>query len=351
MDKRLPRILIYDTPNMNIGATRIFAHGLYQDLAQLELDVHYGIKDNISDFDIVVYGKNQRQALYKDNTSKIKGLIQPSDFSNQLLNESLLADFWIVGSYEEMDYYLQYKSNIAVYPLIERYKTEKKTHKEKKHIIIGYHGNKKHLEELSPDLCAALEEVSRKHDIRLRAVYDIATLGMWQKNRPHIAIEDVQWSLETLPSQILSMDIGIVPLLTHMHRPFSILIRKFMRLIRPEMDASTQDYLLQFKNNTNPGRCFVFQQFGIPVVAELSPSASAAIPNEQYGYTAYSQAGWFRALDHLCSSAALRNTISDNAHAFFSSTWNTDAHIPKIVSMIEMLWKRRNTAIGMKSKP
>ncbi len=350
MNKQLPRILIYDGPSMNTGSTRIFAYGLYQDLARLGLNIDYGIRE-ISSYDVVVYGKNHKDALTKDNTSKIKGLIQPTDFNGHLLDESLQADFWVVGSYEEHDYYLQYKMDTVVLPLIERYKVERKQHEEKKTIIIGYHGNKQHLEGFSPALCAALKKISRKYDIRLRAVYDIATLGMWKKNRPRIAIEDTQWSLETLPAQVLSMDIGIVPLLTHIPKHFSIPLRKAMRLLRPEAGAYAQDYLLQFKNNTNPGRCFVFQQFGIPVVAELSPSACAAIPNEQYGYIAHSQAGWVRALDLLCSSAVLRNAIADNAHAFFSTVWDTKYHIPKIVSMIEKLWEQYNVSnCGEKTK-
>ena len=335
-----PRILIYDTDNLSVGSTRVFSYGLFKDLCSLGINVDYGISESHFEYDVVIYGKNQWNML-ANSSAKVKGLIQPSDNSRKQIQYSKYADFWIVGSYDELDYYLKYKNNILFFPLIEKYNPKTKIHEDKECIIIGYHGNKEHLENFSPELISSLEWLSLHHPIKLHAIYDIANVGYWKKSRPDIEIVDIQWSMSTLHKEFLEIDIGIVPILTHIPNVLSRWTKRFSRFYTHRLNKSNRecDYLLQYKNNSNPGRIFVFQQFGIPVVAELSPAACTAIPTEEYGYVAYSKEGWCHAFSLLCNSSALRNTVAHNAYTFFTTTLDTLRYSHKILNEVLRLWR------------
>lgn len=327
-------ILIYADDDLSIGSNRIFAFNLYQDLLSLGLKVDCGTNFDPTKYDCVIYGKGKTKNLKFDQTSKIKGLIQPTDFSKKLLEESLCADFWIVRSYDEMDHYLSYKKEIFLFPLIERYKISRKYHEDKDEIIIGYHGNKLHLETLSPNIVSALEKISSNYKIRFKAIYDIKKLGLWHKSRPKINIQDIQWTFENMNEFLSSVDIGITPFLSPMPIFYKAIAHSFTRLFYPNIGFNPQNIFLHYKNTTNAGRIFVFQQAGIPVVAELCPAATSAIPNEQYGFIAYETEGWFRAIELLCKDALLRNKISQNAYTFFSTTHDIISFSKKIANKL-----------------
>jgi len=108
------------------------------------------------------------------------------------------------------------------------------------------------------------------------------------------------------------VDIGIVPALL------------------PNLDLSQQpsdrvlnqhptDYSLTFKGTSNLGRAFVFFQYGIPVVADMIPSALQVIRNEEEGFVCYSSAAWFDALYRLCASSGLRERIGKKMLERFES--------------------------------
>lgn len=329
MCKTRPKILVCDDPeSLDVGSTRVFSHSIFCKLGEKRWNIDFGLKPE-KEYDIVIFGKNQRKRLLAVEERKITGLVNPSDATPELLDISLKADFWITGSYGERDYYLRYKENIVVWPLIEAYAKELKKHRQVSPVVIGYHGNQEHLEQFSPALISSFERLASQRDIVLRAVYNIRDLGKWRKNRPNIPIEDVQWSLESLPEQILSMDIGIAPMLSHM---------------KPPTVFGDRDYHLSFKNSTNPGRIFVFQQFGIPVVAEYSPAALAAIPHEIYGFVACSEQGWHRGLSALCEDVSLRTAIAADAFNYFSTVWNTDFAVSRLSFLLEELWLERRNA-------
>ena len=56
------------------------------------------------------------------------------------------------------------------------------------------------------------------------------------------------------------------------------------------------DYLIRFKNTSNAGRCFVFHQLNIPVVAELLPSHFHILGNPENGFLTSSEESWYQSL-------------------------------------------------------
>ena len=317
MDKSL-RILVYDSDDLSVGSTRVFSYGIYRDLKELGFSVHYGILDDTDGFDIVIYGKNYKNILCRDTTSHIKIQIQPSDLTDKYLSQCLKADYWIVGSYEELDYYAKYNIPIFYYPLLEKFNLPSRNISSTDEIIISYHGNKQHLESLSPPLIAALEKISSKFDIKFHAIYDVQKLGIWKKSRPDINIKDIQWNIDTIITEIVNSDIGIVPFSTPIPNLLASFTKKITGLLLPHTGAHVQDYLLQFKKCTNPGRIYLFQQCKVPVIAEISTAACSAIQNEDYGFIVYSYDGWMRALNILCSNKEKRKEIAENSFKYVS---------------------------------
>jgi glycosyltransferase involved in cell wall biosynthesis len=69
------------------------------------------------------------------------------------------------------------------------------------------------------------------------------------------------------------------------------------------------NFIMRFKETTNNGRAYVFAQYGIPVVADMTPSSCALFGESEYGYVAYSTNQWFNALQRLAQDMGLRRKM------------------------------------------
>ena len=81
------------------------------------------------------------------------------------------------------------------------------------------------------------------------------------------SIDFNNWSVKNIVKFMNSIDIGVVP-------NNKILENKFDDF---NNGLYFSDYTLRFKNKSNPGRAFVYIQFGIPVIADLTPSMHLCI--------------------------------------------------------------------------
>ena len=81
------------------------------------------------------------------------------------------------------------------------------------------------------------------------------------------------------------------------------------------------DYCFRFKNKSNAGRCFVFHQLGIPVIADLTPSNFHIMGDNKNGYLVMSKNGWLKAM-HKLADPEHRNEIAKNAKSIFESLYN-----------------------------
>lgn len=303
-------IVFCDSKDNNIGSTRIWVNNLSEWLKDFGEDVVIlkNYKDLISykkNKDIVIFGKNEKpEKILNFSKQKEKiGLINPSlEFIKKKFRSKV--DFIIVGSLEERDFWLDYYKAVFIFPLIEKNFTKKKIHQDKKEIIFGYHGNLKHLQEMNSEIIKALEEFSKEREIILKVIYN-KKLGKWNKNRPKIKIEEKSWNFDTLENELLTCDVGIVP---------GIINKK-------SIFKKKSDYLIKFKNKSNSGRCFVFHQLNIPVIADFNPSNFHILGNIKCGFVANSFGGWINAMRFL-SIAENRKNVANEASKEFSKYYN-----------------------------
>jgi hypothetical protein len=196
-------------------------------------------------------------------------------------------------------------------------------HTKKEEIIICYHGNKEHLEQLSQEIISSLELINTEKQIRLKAIYNIKQYGLWTKNCPRIKIDHIQWNINSIQDEINSSDIGICPglspLLDSVKKPLLYLSKIFSA----KKLGNQNDYLTRFKVTSNAGRAFVFHQLGIPVISDIFPDAYHILQDHNCGYLAHNTNSWVYALRRLSRSHQHRQFISDSAREQFNAKYNT----------------------------
>jgi glycosyltransferase involved in cell wall biosynthesis len=237
-------------------------------------------------YDTAIFMSPDSEVKYaKSINPKIKCIIFDPKTNN--LEDVRLADELIVSSIEQREFFLKYNQNIKIYymfpdtgkPFFHLMKLEK--------IMVGYHGNKKHLEE-AKELMEALDEIP---NIEFMAYYNIKKFGLWTKNLPKkCPVNHVQWTGEW--NELTWCDIGVVPSL------------------KPTWKL-TNDYVSRYKYSNNPGRIWVFSQLGIPVIADFTPSSCQIIKDGHNGLLVGTKEGWVRAIKMLFD-VELRNKLSYN---------------------------------------
>lgn len=328
-----------------LGSNRIYIDNLSKWIAEKKITVvkSRNIKPN---FDVYILSKysNLKDILHIRNINPDKkvlcGLVHPTNltFSGKKLLKQV--DFIIVGSVEEKDFYKNFKKNVIRFPQLEDIKFKKKFHKFKKIINIGYHGNLEHLEEMSSSTKRALERISNKYKIKLTVIYD-QSLGRWVKGRPNINIEEINWSFNNLLKHVSQFDIGIVPCTNNFFLDKANgkmdLFSFFVKYFSGGKNRRINDYILRFKVTSNAGRCFVFHQLGIPVVADFWPSNFEILGNPKCGLLAHSENGWYDSLKSLIDSFELRQEISDNAFEYFKTNYDSKIWTENFINQIKIL--------------
>jgi glycosyltransferase involved in cell wall biosynthesis len=120
-----------------------------------------------------------------------------------------------------------------------------------------------------------------------------------------VRLECLQWSERAYAESLADSDIGIVPNLIPI--PEEQRVKK--EAAHGDYGEHHTDYLLRYKGTSNAGRIFVFAQYGIPVVADMYPSALQAIRDGETGFIARSAGGWYRGLKALAQSVELRQSM------------------------------------------
>ena len=187
-----------------------------------------------------------------------------------------------------------------------------------------------------------MEILNSKVPIKLIVIYDKNKLGSWDRGRPNIEIEEVQWELNTIQEKLLQCDIGIVPGLVPIDKISKIIQFNMLRLIQKGKSFYKNDYLIRFKNTTNAGRAFVFHQLGIPVVSDFLPTNFHILSDSKCGYLAHSTEGWLFALKKLGGSSEHRQEIAQNALEEFGRFYNPLKWSRRLYQDIENLWHRTN---------
>jgi glycosyltransferase involved in cell wall biosynthesis len=279
-------------------------------------------------YDIVLFmGYDHEIEKVKEISPNIKvGIIDPRPPSS---NQPIGADFIIANGLEMKDWYLKYTPNIFIsyiYPILKK---QNKDHTNKDKIVIGYHGNKIHLRSMHPRITSALEKLAKDFTIEFLMMYNIEKLGKLKTWNPNYE------------KYISKVDIGIVPNLIP-HKELANIESNIFRLLPSKKNICrynehVSDYKLRFKATSNPGRIFVFAQYGIPVISDIFPSALQMISDGQNGFICYSTEAWYYALKKLVVSPSLRNQLSSSMQKNFYNNYSIDIQNKKFIDFINEL--------------
>lgn len=292
--------------------------------------------NNYKNYDVAIFMSPDAEVdiARTQNPKILVGIADPKLSSPKLIEDVIKADFLMVSSLEQRDIFLKYDPNIFIFYMLPDIPEIRKEHKDGGKIILGYHGNKTHLEAFYPKITSVLSTLSKKYEIELWAMYNIENLGKWELGVPvGLEVKHIQWKEENYVDYMSKVDIGLVP--------NTLPQKNIKKLLKRGMITSTHfhynenDYLTRYKYSSNPGRIYVFSQFHIPVVSDFYPSAAQFILHGKCGYLAHSAEGWYNALDHLCSNARLRQDMGDALFTNFNSITSRDAVIQDFVDYVK----------------
>jgi len=294
--------------NLNRGSYRIWVNDL--NIYFKQLGISSSIVNNITNEDVIIVDKedvNKAANIKKQFPKKKIGLINP------VVGSYDFADFIITGSIEEQ-LSLSNNKNVFLFPLIESLYQgiSTKKHKHTNVLRFCYHGHYPHLAKFGPHLKAALEDFSKEINIELLIINGNPDFN-WKIGRPNINIIFKKWNINRIIDDIMSADIGLCPNITY--------LKEYKCNNNIDFGLYSTDYAIRFKNKSNAGRCFVFHQLGIPVVADLTPSNLHILGNPDNGFIASKKESWINSFKQL-SSHKTRNFISNNAKKEFDRLYN-----------------------------
>ena len=310
----------------------------YSPLSRLS-NISFNDRGNYNNYDIALFMTYSQDLVdlreaKKVNPLLIIGLIDPR--GSQVKDYLDYIDFFVVDSIEMRDFFAGYNKPIFTYYEYPDINDAFKKHKDKKPIIVGYHGNRVHLEGMYPNISKALEKIGNKYDIEFWAMYNLKSLGKFTFGIPkNVPVKHIQWSEKNYIEILSKVDIGIVPCLMPI-RNIKI-AKKELSINANFFNDSDDDYLIRFKMPTNPGRIVVFSKLGIPVISDMFPSAMQLINDGEDGLIAYSCGGWYRAIETLINNHSLRNDMSCKMRSKIKSIFDFDVQNEKFNDFINTL--------------
>lgn len=217
-------------------------------------------------------------------------------------------DFLVVDSLEKRDYFLGFGRPVFLYHDVLHLPHQSKKHRNTDRTIIGYHGNRVHLEAMAPVVTTALERLGDERPLEFWAIYNHEHLGKWTWEPKNIHVRHIQWDRDQFPAHLAEMDIGISPNSMPLINPINS--RRKMAVYPKFFNEKDEDFLIRFKVPTNPGRIYVFANASIPVVSDVAPSAMRWIEPGVSGEIAHHTGAWYHALRALALDSDLRDRYS-----------------------------------------
>jgi len=308
--------------------------GLARQLHNLGHSAIVGDWSNYSKYDVAIILSRDVdfQAIKSSNPDILIGLADPKSVNDKQVRE---ADFLLVSSIEQREAFMSLNRNQFIYYMIPDFESSPVQHSVKERYRILYHGNKVHLNSSYHGLVPALNALGRKYPIQLDAVYNYKQLGLWTHGRPDPILcptHDLQWYPNCYATYFGSADIGVVQNLM----PFNnmSLVRKLGTVSRSLLLENSFDHLVKYKSSANAGRAFVFGYFGIPVVADATPSTCEAIIDGYSGRLVLTDNGWYDALEELICSPQKRSLYAANFRDSISQRFAPDISAARLVSYI-----------------
>jgi len=244
------------------------------------------------------------------------GILDPKMVGKRGKENIAAADFSVVSSLEQQVAIQSLNSTSFIFPWsIATVESQILAAAQNSDLIrVGYHGNRQHLDSMYKTVSPALESLSGL--IEFVAIYNIAGTGRWRRGRPKgIPIFDIQWDRSDWLSHIASLDVGIVPNLLPSRRiewP-NPLASRLGQIGLNLSGRNRNDFVTRFKFTSNINRIYPFVAMGVPVVADLIPSAATVIRSGESGFLAYDSKSWEYALRTLATSADTRSRMANRA--------------------------------------
>lgn len=340
MDLRDKRFL-FASEALHTAGGRVCMQGLPNALKKKGYDVTINDWSDYTKYDFVFFmGPDSQVLKAKQQNPRAKvGIMDPKIGNASGLGSVRAADFLLVSSIEQREFFLQYNPNIVIYYMFPETPESHKTHAKKEKIVLGYHGNKLHLHNFEPSITQALINLSKRHEIELIAVYNVEKLKRWKTElERHITVRHVQWSEEGVVEALKECDIGLVPNLVHQTRSTSSWLSRLRHALRPCVYACrTHDYVHRYKYSTNPGRLYVFSQLGIPILSDFTPSSAHFLQDGLNGGVVNGTKGWERGIETLIQSPELRQTYADNLRNYISSHYSIEANADTLLTFLTRL--------------
>lgn len=303
-------------------SSRAAIFGLHARLRARGVDATLNDWNGYGPYDVAVFlgYDHEIERARRENPRIRVALADPKQSRRELLEAARSADLLLVSSVEQRDVFLRQNRNVVVLYMFPPMRVRERIHTAREPIVIGYHGNRIHLECMYDGLKLALEELGRRRSIEFWAIYNIDTHGRARIGVPDeglVPTRHIPWNDERAPDsevsivfyeELAKVDIGVVP--------SELPVRDRLRALEataydePQFAYEPFDHLVRFKASANPGRLYPFAQLGIPVVADFFPSASQCIRDGESGFVVSSAYGWLEALETLADDPELRSAMA-----------------------------------------
>jgi len=348
MQLNLKTRFVLNTKFSDTPASKICHIALSNHLRKAGFPVTLNNWDNYGQYDVAIFMSNDPdiKRAKKQNPNILTGLADPK--TSVHTEDARQSDFLLVSSYEQRDRFLKHNVNIFIYYMFPEVKQLLRSHIEKKKIIIGYHGNKIHLNCLYPHVILAMEKLSRYYEVEFWALYNYEILGKWSIGLPdpskvkvrHINLQP-EWPADNYEEVTSKIDLGIVPALLPMKKPR--VVNLLSRRSKRSFLENSNDYITRYKCSSGPARIYVFSMLGIPVVTDFFPSGARVIDHGVTGFIACSAEGWFDAFYQLASDYELRNRVAKNSYEFFKNYEDPDIIFNNFLRFLDLtLTRKRN---------
>lgn len=258
------------------------------------------------------------------------------------------TDFLVSNGPEMTAMAARYVNNVFEYPIYPEVTPRERAPEGNDRLVVCYHGNRPHAVAMFPHVSMALEELGREIPLELRLIYNVEKSSLIPEKylpKAPVRVKTVQWHPAVYEQELAEADIGIVPNLTPMHR-----VDEAKRLTEPRdraFGAHETEVLARFKPTSNPGRLLAFAQHGIPVVADMFPSAAQIVRNGETGFLVNDAASWYQALRRLALNPELRATMGEALKGFYRDHYRICDVNQKFVRFLDSLAPRHEAPAAL----
>jgi glycosyltransferase involved in cell wall biosynthesis len=314
------------------AAGDVCIHGLGARLRERGVEAVVNDWSGYGRYDVAVFlGYDHELERARAENSAIRVVLaDPKQSRPEWSEAARAADGLLVSSIEQRDAFLSLNRNQLVFFMFPVMPAVERRHSASERVVIGYHGNRVHLETMVAGARAAIEELGRRRPVEFVAMYDIARLGRARIGVPDgdvVVVRHVQWARERFYDELARADIGIVP--------SQLPVRAIERsaLDEPEFRYEPFDHVIRVKASSNPGRLWPFARLGIPVVADFAPSLAQFVLDGESGFLASSTQGWFEALERLADEVELREQMAGSLRRRLETEY--EAQIPALLAFLD----------------